>query len=208
MTTPETTPKTSRDAAATLAVPPPAPAAPAAVSAPWYSRFGNLAQIASAVIALVGFAVVIFQLNDNRKKSEAEAYRAELADARRNYATYSDAILRYPHLSDPDYAALMRNHNEYLRYQAFVSHMIYAYDDILNVVRGGGDNEGIKEWLTAFQVDIRLHRRYLCHPADKRFTETYRPFMQKLLKDAAGDCKDVPELVEATKPQGSPAVND
>jgi hypothetical protein len=200
-----TTPETSQAATATPAVPPPPPAG---VPGPWYSRFGNLAQIASAVIALVGFAVVIFQLNDNRKKSEAEAYRAELADARRNYATYSDAVLRYPHLSDPDYAALMRNHNEYLRYQAFVSHIIYAYDDILNVVRGGGDNEGIKEWLTAFQMDIRPHRRYLCHPTDKRFTATYRPFMQKLLKDAAGDCKDVPELAEAAKPQGAPAVND
>jgi hypothetical protein len=197
MTSPDTT-------TTPAAQPEPPPAAPA----PWYSRFGNLAQIASAVIALIGFAVVIFQLNDNRKKSDAEAYRAELADARRNYATYSDAILRYPHLSDPDYAILMRNHNEYLRYQAFVTHMIYAYDDILNVVRGGGDNEGLKEWLLAFQMDIRLHRRYLCHPADKRFTEMYRPFMQKLLKDAAGDCKDVPDLTEALNAQPAPAVND
>lgn len=203
MTTPETSPAANTTPAAPL--PPPAPVI---VPGPWYSRFGNLAQIASAAIALIGFAVVIFQLNDNRKKSEAEAYRAELADARRNYAAYSDAVLRYPHLSDPDYATLMRSHNEYLRYQAFVSHMIYAYDDILNVVRGGSDNEGIKEWLTAFQMDIRPHRRYLCHPADKRFAETYRPFMQKLLKDAAGDCKDVPELTETAKPQGSPAVND
>jgi len=194
------------------AQPEPAPAvAPAAAApAPWYSRYGNLAQIASALIALIGFAVVIFQLADNRRKSEAEAYRAELADARRNYATYSDAILRYPHLSDPDYAMLMRNHNEYLRYQAFVTHMIYAYDDILNVVRGGGDNEGLKEWLLAFQMDIRLHRRYLCNPPDKRFTEMYRPFMQKLLKEVAGDCKDVPELTEtpAPAPAVSPALHD
>ena len=186
----------------------PPPAAAAAAPAPWYSRYGNLAQIASAVIALIGFAVVIFQLNDNRKKSEAEAYRAELADARRNYATYSDAILRYPHLSDPDYATLVRSRTEYLRYQAFVTHMIYAYDDILNVVRGGGDNEGLKEWLLGFQMDIRPHRRYLCHPADKRFTEMYRPFMRKLLKDATGDCKDVPDLTEGLAPQPAPAVND
>lgn len=198
------------DTTTTPPVPEPPPAAPVAASAPWYSRYGNLAQIASAVIALIGFAVVIFQLADNREKSGAEAYRAELADARRNYATYSDAILRYPHLSDPDYAMLMHNHAEYLRYQAFVTHMIYAYDDILNVVRSGGDNEGLKEWLLAFQMDIRPHRRYLCNPADKRFTEMYRPFMQKLLKEAAGDCKDVPDLTEAPTPSpaAAPALHD
>jgi len=194
------------------AQPEPAPAvAPAAAApAPWYSRYGNLAQIASALIAMIGFAVVIFQLNDNRKKSDAEAHRAELADARRNYITYSDAILRYPHLSDPDYAMLMRSHSEYLRYQAFVTHMIHAYDDILNVVRGGGENEGLKEWLLAFHMDIRPHRRYLCNPADKRFADMYRPFMQKLLKEAAGDCKDVPELTEAPQPAPvvSPALHD
>lgn len=203
MTTPETTP----DAITTSAVPlEPPPAAPAVAPGPWYSRYGNLAQIASAVIALVGFAVVIFQLNDNRQKSEAEAYRAELADARRNYVTYSDAILRYPHLSDPDYAALMRNHVEYLRYQTFVAHMVYAYDDILNVVSEGRDTEGLQEWLVAFRVDIAPHRRYLCHPVDKRFAEMHRPFMQKLLKEAAGDCKDVPELGEV--PKATPSVND
>ncbi len=195
MTSPETT------------TTPPVPASPPP-AAPWYSRYGNLAQIASAVIALVGFAVVIFQLNDNRRKSEAEAYRAELADARRIYATYSDALLRYPHLSDPDYTALMHSHAEYLRYQTFVAHMVHAYDDILNVVQGVGDNEGVREWLVAFQMDIRPHRRYLCHPADKRFIEMYRPFMQTLLKEAAGDCKDVPDLTEALAQQHAPAVND
>src|SRR3954454_23302692 len=117
MTSPDTTTTTPAQPE------PPAVAPVAAPPAPWYSRYGNVAQIASAVIAMIGFAVVIFQLNDNHRKSGAEAYRAELADARRNYATYSDAILRYPHLSDPDYAMLMRSHNEYLRYQAFVTHM-------------------------------------------------------------------------------------
>jgi hypothetical protein len=183
-------------------------AAPVAAPVPWYSRFGNAAQIASAVIALIGFAVIAFQLYDNRKKSDAEARRAELADARRNYATYSDAVLRYPHLSDPDYAALMRNHTEYLRYQAFITHLLHAYDDILTVVQGGGGSEGLKEWLVAFEMDVAPHRRYLCHPADKRFVAMYRPFMQKLLKDTIGDCKDVPELTEALTSHPTPAVND
>jgi hypothetical protein len=204
MTSPDTTTTSPTPAA------PPPPAVPAAAPpAPWYSRYGNAAQIASAVVALIGFGVVIFQLNDNRKKSDAEAFRAELADARRNYVSYSDSALRYPHLSDPDYAALMHNHTEYVRYQVFVGHLVYAYDDILNVVREGGDAGSLQEWTLGFQMDIAPHRRYLCHPADRRFLEMYRPFMRELLKKAAGDCKDVPELTEVPKtPAALPALHD
>ena len=50
-----------------------------------YSRFGNAAQIASAVVALVGFSAVVWQINQTRNKNTEEAYRAELADARKVY---------------------------------------------------------------------------------------------------------------------------
>ncbi len=91
---------------------------------------------------------------------------------------------------------LMHNRNEYLRYQAFVAHMVNAYDDILNVVERSTEKDAKKEWLVAFDVDIKPHRRYLCHPADPRFAEMYRSEMQRLLRAAAGDCKDKAPLVE------------
>ena len=61
---------------------------------PWYARFGNYAQIASAIFALVGFSIVILQIQENRNKTRQESYRAELADARRSYMAYTDSTLR------------------------------------------------------------------------------------------------------------------
>jgi hypothetical protein len=157
---------------------------------PWYTPFGNVAQIASALIALVGFSVVIYQIAENRRKSADEAYRAELGDARRNYALYSDAGLRYPHLSDPDYDALMRNHIEYVRYKNFVEEMIYAYDDILNVLEQSNE-PGVKDgWLLSFAIDIEAHHRYLCQITDRRFFAMYRPRIQATLQKAMGNCAE------------------
>jgi hypothetical protein len=170
----------------------------------FHAKAGNWAQIASAVFAfgsmiaaIVGFTIVIWQMEDSRKKTADEAYRAELADARKIYVSYSEAALRYPHLTAPDYGMLMRNHTEYLRYQSFISHMVYAYDDILNVVTHSKENGAKNEWLVAFRADIAPHRRYLCHPADANFTQMFRPTMQTLLNEAAADCAQMEPLVES-----------
>jgi hypothetical protein len=185
----------------TAAEPQPAPA-----PVPWYSRSGNFAQIASAVIAAIGFAGLIYEFNENQKKSAQDSYRAELADARRNYASYSDAILRYPYLSVPDYDFLMRNHNEWLRYQNFVAHMLYAYDDILNVVEYSEEKDAKKEWLLAFAIDIEPHRRYLCQVKDHRIFGMYRRSIQDLLEKTVSTCTDqerveLKELLQAKPAQ-------
>lgn len=170
----------------------------------FHAQAGNWAQIASALfafvsmlVAIVGFTIVIRQMEDSRKKTADEAFRAELADARKIYVSYSEAALRYPYLTAPDFEMLMHNHNEYLRYQSFIGHMVYAYDDILNVVENSKEDGAKDEWLIAFRADIAPHRRYLCHPADANFVQMYRPTMQTLLKEAAGDCAEMEPLVES-----------
>jgi hypothetical protein len=75
--------------------------------------------------------------------------------------------------------------------------MVYAYDDILNVVAHSKESGAKEEWLLAFRADIAPHRRYLCHPADADFVEMYRPTMQALSKEAAGDCTQMSALVES-----------
>ncbi len=56
----------------------------------WFQKRGNVSQmvsaafaVVSAIIAAVGFCLVLQQLKDSRSKTAAEAYRAELADARK-----------------------------------------------------------------------------------------------------------------------------
>jgi hypothetical protein len=150
---------------------------------------GNLAQLASAVVALIGFSVVIFQIQEGRQKSASEAFRAELADARRLYMTYSDATLRYPQLTIPNYNMLMSDHIEYLRYKNFVAHMIYAYDEILNVVTEEGIKSDIEEWSAAFRLDISDHLPYICQfPDDDLFFQQYRREMRLRLEEVRRDC--------------------
>jgi hypothetical protein len=182
-----------------------APSPPAA-TAPWYSKWGNASQMVSAVVAAIGFTVVIVQLNETRNKTADEAYRAELADARRNYASYSDAILRYPNLSAPNFQVLLRDHDDWLRYQAFVAHMLYAYDDILNVVEHSAEPGAKDEWLAAFNMDLEAHHRYLCQidAKEPRFFKSYRPAIQERLKKSTGNCtaEERRALVEAAPETG------
>jgi hypothetical protein len=166
--------------------------------APWYSRFGNIAQMASALIAVIGFSAVVWQINEAHNKNTVEAYRAELADARKVYMSYSDATLKYPEFTDPDYGALMRNHVEYMRYQNFISHMLYAYDEMLTLAPVV-DSVSEAEWELAFQIDIEPHHRYICQLPDPRLIKTFRPAMQDRLNKARENCGDTRPLVESTQ---------
>ena len=67
---------------------------PASAHPPWYSRYGNCAQIASAVFAAVGFSFVIWQIAESRHKTSEEAYRTELSEARKVYMSYSNSTLQ------------------------------------------------------------------------------------------------------------------
>ncbi len=161
----------------------------------WYFRFGNISQIASALFALVGCSIVIMQIQENRSRTQQESYRAELADARRSYMAYTDSTLKYPELTDPDYDALMRNHNEYVRYQNFFLHMLYAYDEMLHLAPLV-DSVSETEWLLAFELDLESHQRYVCQLPDPRIIKTYRPAMQARLEKARTRCAGTEPLVE------------
>jgi hypothetical protein len=172
-----------------LAKQPAASAQPA--NPPWYSYYGNCAQIASALFAAIGFSVVAWQIGESRHKASEEAYRTELSEGRKLYVSYSEAALKYPQLAMPDYDELLRNKVEYERYQNFVSHMLYAYDEMLYVTDRGGEHEAKDEWQVGFEVEIEPHQRYLCQISDPRFFKMFRPGMQARLKQRNDKlCKD------------------
>jgi hypothetical protein len=148
---------------------------------PWHARFGNLAQIASACIALVGFFVVGFQLRESRMKASAEALRAELSDARKVYMSYSEAQLKYPQFSEPNLIEIKKDPIEFIRYKNFVALMLYAYDAILA-------SEDRPEWEKSFQDDVLEHIPYLCTTGPE-YEEMYFPIMLRLIRDVkAAEC--------------------
>jgi hypothetical protein len=151
---------------------------------------GNAAQLASACIAAIGFAVVIFQINETHRKADRDSIRLELGDARRLYLTYSEATLRYPELTHPDYAALAGNRVEFLRYRNFVTHMIYAYDDVLDAVGKYETPPDVKAWNAAFRGDVLPHRRYLCQLGPE-FYNQYRADMEKHIRKLIEPCSAV-----------------
>jgi hypothetical protein len=113
---------------------------------------------------------------------------------------YSDATLKYPELTDPDYDVLLRSHNEYVRYQNFVSHMIYAYDEMLNLAPLV-DSVSEDEWSLAFDIDLEPHRRYICQMPDPRLIKTFRVVMQARLNKMRENCADTKPLVETGPPR-------
>ncbi len=164
---------------------------PAPAKLLWYSRYGNCAQIASALFAAIGFSFVIWQIAETRHKTSEEAYRTELSEARKVYMSYSNSTLQYPQLSTPNYDAVLSSKLEYERYQNFVSHMLYAYDEMLYVTDRGGEHEAKDEWQMAFEIEIEPHQRYLCQIPDPRYFKTFRPGMQARLKERNEKlCKD------------------
>ena len=175
--------------------------APAAVPAPpWYLRFGNISQICSALFALIGFSAVVFQIQAAQVRYSKEELRAQLIEARRVYMSYSESTLAYPQFSDPDYSALLRNHNDYLRYQNYLSHMLYAYDEVIGVLRAIGDQDVEREWALALQLDLEPHQRFICYMPDPRLIQTFRPFMQDYVNAIRKNCQSFEPLVEQ-KPQ-------
>ena len=106
--------------------------------------------------------------------------------------------MKYRELTDPEYDALMRNHTEYVRYQNFVSHMLYAYDEMLNLAPVV-DSVSEDEWVLAFEIDLEPHHRYICQLPDPRLIKTFRPAMQARLEKARQNCGDTRPLIEMTQ---------
>ena len=169
-------------------------------AAPWYLRIGNVAQLCQALVALVGFSAVVFQIQSAQVRYSKEELRSQLSEARKVYMSYSEATLAYAQFTEPDYGALMRNHVEYVRYQNFMSHMLYAYDEVIGVLRALGDRQAEREWALALQLDLEPHQRFICYMPDPRLIQTFRPFMQDYVNAIRKNCQSFEPLVEH-KPQ-------
>lgn len=151
------------------------------------SIHGNTAQITSAAIAAVALVFVAYQVWSIRTS-------ARIATARQVYMSYSEASLRYPNLVEPDLPKLRADPDEWVRYKNFVAHLLFAYDEILDVYDE-------PEWRRSFDEEVRLHLPYICNDMPRASDETYFPKMRGLLKAERAKCAGLGQKPEPSAPR-------
>ena len=134
----------------------------------------NWAQIISAAVASIAILAVgtqVYFISRNSKESAA----------RQVYMSYSEAALQYPEFVEPDLPKIKTNATEYVRYKSFFSHMLFAYDEILEVY-------DTPEWRRSFENDINYHMAYLCNDMRPSDDMSFFKKMRVLLAETRAKC--------------------
>jgi hypothetical protein len=147
----------------------------------WPIQYGNISQIASAVVACAAFGGILLQLNLLIASSELTRTNAEVANARQVYLAYNDAALKYPQYADPDYPTIKADPVKLAQYRNYVSMMLWAYDEILMAAPS-------QEWLAGFEYDLPPHLPFLCDEQDLRFDAMFHAAMRARLAKARQGC--------------------
>lgn len=152
----------------------------------WWQRWGNAAQIASALIAAFGFGAILLQVNELRNNNRA-------ASARQVYLAYMDLEFKNPQFAAPDYDRIRAGDKDTrTRYESFVSTLLYACEEALAAFAGN------REWTNSCEADVKVHLPMLCEKkgADPAFLESFnehtRAFVLGLLNRSrmvAPECK-------------------
>jgi len=143
-----------------------------AVPATFWQKYGTLAQMAQASVALLGFVAILFQINEIRTNNRA-------ASARQAFLTYTDLAFRNPKFSAPDYDAIKAgNRDALIQYESFVSYLLYACEE---ATAAFADK---REWLASCDYDLKPHLPFLCDKskAEPAYLETYGTVTQEWVK--------------------------
>ena len=135
----------------------------------WWQKYGTLAQMAQACVALLGFVAILFQINEIRSNNRE-------AGARQAFLGYTDLAFKNPQFSLPDYEAIKkRPQSEQVQYESFVSYFLYACEEAI------GAFAGKREWLASCDYDLKPHLPFLCdkNAAQPAYLTTYGAETQK-----------------------------
>ena len=101
-------------------------------------------------VCVIGVIVQLFLIRGNAKETSA----------RQVYMSYSEATLKYPELSQPNLDKIKTDPVEYVRYKNYVSHMLFAFDEILtSTIRQSGETVSTKTSSTTCATSARAPRR-------------------------------------------------
>ena len=91
----------------------------------WWQRYGTLAQMAQAAVALLGFVAILFQINEIRTNNRGSS-------ARQAFLGYTELAFQNPKFSQPDYDAIKAgSREEQVQYESFVSYFLYACEETI-----------------------------------------------------------------------------
>ena len=137
-----------------------------------WQRYGSLAQMAQAAVALLGFVAILFQINDIRTNNRDSS-------ARQAFLGYTELAFQNPKFSQPDYEAIKAgSRDERVQYESFVSYFLYACEE---TIAAFSDK---REWQASCDYDLRPHLPFLCekNAAQPAYLATYGAETQQWVK--------------------------
>ena len=140
----------------------------------WWQRYGTLAQMAQAAVALLGFVAILFQINEIRFNNRA-------ASARQAFLGYTDLAFKNPKFAQPDYERIKAgSRDEQVQYESFVTYLLYACEEAINAFAGK------REWQASCDYDLKPHLPFLCekNSVEPAYLETYGAYTRQWVKDS------------------------
>jgi hypothetical protein len=138
----------------------------------WWQKYGTLAQMAQAAVALLGFVAILFQINEIRTGSRA-------ASARQAFLGYTDLAFKNPKFASPDFDTIKAGGGDQrTQYESFVSYFLYACEE---AIAAFADR---REWSASCDYDLRPHLPFLCEKsvAEPAYLATYSVTTQEWVK--------------------------
>ena len=152
----------------------------------WWQRYGTLAQMAQATVALLGFVAILIQINEIRTNNRGSS-------ARQAFLGYTELAFQNPKFSQPDYDTIKAgSREERVQYESFVSYFLYACEE---TIAAFADK---REWQASCDYDLKPHLPFLCekNAAQPAYLATYgdetQQWVKTSMKNAAvapPDCK-------------------
>ena len=138
----------------------------------FWQKYGTLAQMAQATVALLGFVAILFQINEIRAGNRA-------ASARQAFLGYTDLAFKNPKFSQPNFDAIKAGgRDEQVQYESFVSYFLYACEEATAAFAGR------PEWTASCDYDLKPHLPFLCEKnvAEPAYLATYSSDTQRWVK--------------------------
>jgi hypothetical protein len=138
----------------------------------WWQKYGTLAQMAQAAVALLGFVAILFQINEIRSNNRA-------ASARQAFLGYTDLAFKNPKFAQPDYDRIKAgSRDEQAQYESFVTYLLYACEEAISAFAGK------REWQASCDYDLKPHLPFLCEKngAEPAYLQTYGADTQQWVK--------------------------